>query len=117
MVQWGPYVSFQAEILESGNGNEILVPDSLIIKRSGLARVTAVARGNYDIVNGEAMTYHFDSFFFPLFAFAIRICMILSMSIVLQIKESNSTAASMEIFEDGSQIDVSLTSFPSPFHL
>lgn len=27
--------------------------DSLIVKRSGLARVTAVARGNYDVVNRE----------------------------------------------------------------
>lgn len=27
--------------------------DSFILKRSGLARVTVVARSNYDIVNGD----------------------------------------------------------------
>lgn len=30
--------------------------DSLIAKRSGLARVTAVARSNYDAVNREQLT-------------------------------------------------------------
>ena len=29
-------------------------PDSLIVKRSGLARVTAVARSNYDLVNSAS---------------------------------------------------------------
>ena len=29
-------------------------PDSLIVKRSGLARVTAVARSNYDLVNSTS---------------------------------------------------------------
>jgi hypothetical protein len=40
------------------------LPDSFIIKRSGLARVTAVARSNFDIVNGENEAGDFAFAFF-----------------------------------------------------
>ena len=44
------------EILEAQYSDPHVLPDSLILKNSGRARVTVVARSNYDVVNGMRST-------------------------------------------------------------